>query len=80
MLPYANAVHYGERRKSFRAALGAGGVPAVGYATDAGAGLYYQGAELVEAVADRANARAYRVERHPDGSVTEETIEVRRLR
>lgn len=79
LLPYANAVHYRDRRRSFHAALGSGDMPSVGYATDVGAGLVYHGTELVEAVADRANARAYRVERRADGRVVEEPLEPRRL-
>ena|SRR6266498_588205 len=79
-LPYANAVHYGQRRDSFRTLIGDGTLPEVGYATDAGAGLRYGGAELVEAVCDRANAAAYRVERTGEGSVKETVIEPRRLR
>jgi peptidase E len=78
-LPYANAVHYRHRRKSFHTLIRDGTLPKVGYATDAGAGLYYRGTELVEAVCDREDAAAYRVERTDDGSVKETTIEPRRI-
>lgn len=77
-LPYANAVHYDQRRTSFQALIGDGTLPPVGYATDLGAGLVYRGTELVEAVADRAKAGAYRVERTSAG-VRETSLPVRRL-
>ncbi|MBI3687137.1 MAG: peptidase E [Actinobacteria bacterium] len=78
-LPYANAVHYAERRALFQQLVGDGSLP-TGYATDAGAGLHYEGTTLVAAIADRRNAGAYRVERQPDGSVNEEPLQVTRLR
>jgi peptidase E len=77
-LPYANAVHYAHRRRSFHALVGDASQPGVGYATDTGAGLVYLGAELVEAVADRSGVGAYRVERTSDG-VRETPLSVRRL-
>lgn len=77
-LPYANAVHYASRRASFHSLLSDGGMPPVGYATDAGAGLVYRGEEMIEAVADRAKAGAFRVERTSDG-VRETPLPVRRL-
>ena len=54
-LPYSNAVHYTERREQFRHLVVTGILPD-GYATDAGAGLIYQGTELLEAICDRPNA------------------------
>jgi peptidase E len=77
-LPYANAVHYEQRRKSFQALIGDGRLPPVGYATDAGAGLVYRRTELVEAVSDRSKVGAYRVERTSDG-VRETPLPVRQL-
>ena len=50
-----------------------------GHATDDGVGLVYRGTELVEAVADRPDAVAYRVTRGPDGDAVEIRIEPRRL-
>jgi hypothetical protein len=50
-----------------------------GHATDDGAGLVYRGTELVEAVADRPDKAAYRVERGPDATAVETRIEPRRL-
>ena len=78
-LPYANAVHYAERRELFHQLVGAGDLTD-GYATDAGAGLHYAGIKLVTAIADRKNAGAYWVERQGDGSVREEELDVQRLK
>ena len=81
-LPYANGVHYDsepQRRPMFQQLIADQVLPA-GYATDDGAGLVYSGTELVEAVADRPDAFAYRVSRGGDGRVEEEIIEPRRLR
>ena len=49
------------------------------YATDDGVGLHYDGTELVEAVADRPGAAAYKVERGADGQAVETRIEPRLL-
>lgn len=68
LLPYSNGVHYDsepERRPLFQSLIADGTLPP-GYATDDGAGLLYRGTELVEALAERAGAGAYRVD--PDGS------------
>jgi peptidase E len=78
-LPHMNAVHYGDRREQVHRLVSDGTLPD-GYATDAGAGLRYRGTELVEAVADRRNASAYRIERQPDGTVKEQRLETKRLR
>jgi hypothetical protein len=42
-------------------------------------GLVYRGTELVEAVADRPDKAAYRVERGPDATAVETRVEPRRL-
>lgn len=78
-LPFSNAVHYAERGEQFRDLVRRRVLPG-GYATDAGAGLHFEGTELVAAISDRKNAGAYRVERGEDGTVAEETLDVRRLR
>jgi peptidase E len=78
-LPYANAVHYGDRREQFQACVANGQLPD-GYATDAGAGLHFEGTSLVAAISDRKNAHAYRVSRHPDGSIQDEVLEMIRLK
>jgi peptidase E len=61
-LPHSNAVHYGdeERRRAFHRQL-LEGMPA-GYAAEDGAALRFVGAELVEVVASRPEARAYKLE------------------
>lgn len=78
-LPYSNSVHYRDRRELVHDFLTSGALPP-GFATDAGAGLRFQGAELVEAVADRTGAGAYWLDRKEDGTVLERPLEMRRLR
>jgi peptidase E len=80
-LPYGNGVHYDSeaaRRPTVHRAVGAGEIPLT-YCTDDGAGLLYVRSELVEAVAERPNAGAYRVERTATGEVVEERLPVRAL-
>lgn len=62
-LSHSNAVHYGEgeRRAAFHRHL-LDGMPA-GYAAEDGTALRFVGDELVEVVASRPEARAYRLER-----------------
>jgi peptidase E len=81
LLPFSNAVHYAEedRRTHFHQLVGDGTWP-MGYATDTGAGLHFEGTELVAAVADRPHVRAYLVERAPDGTVQETALDVVRLK
>lgn len=75
-LPYSNAVHYGERRELFHQSIASGILPD-GHATDAGAGLHYEGTDLVTAVADRRGASAFRVTRQSaNGGVREESLQV----
>ncbi|MBB5869406.1 peptidase E [Allocatelliglobosispora scoriae] len=78
-LPYANAVHFSQRRKHFHQMIAAGELPSVGYATDIGAGLLYRGIGpeiTVEVVSDRAGADAYRVERSEGGQTEEMVLDV----
>ncbi len=80
LLPYGNGVHYdSEDRRPLLHRLVADGTLPMSYATDDGVGLYYEGTVLVEAVADRPGAAAYKVDRRPDGAVVETRIEPRRL-
>jgi peptidase E len=78
-LPYSNNVHYSERKNAVHRFVASGELPP-GFATDAGAGLYFKGTELVEAVTDRNSAGAYWLERQSDGVVREVRLDVRRLR
>ncbi|WP_218024079.1 Type 1 glutamine amidotransferase-like domain-containing protein [Nocardia xishanensis] len=78
-LPFANAVHYGDRREQFHEYVASGPV-SIGYATDAGAGLHFSGTELVAAVSDRKGAGVYKVSRGPDGQVVEDALEVVQLK
>jgi dipeptidase E len=50
-----------------------------GWAADDGAGLVFAGRELVEVVTSRPDARAFRVERTPDGDVSERRLPTRYL-
>jgi peptidase E len=81
-IPTSNGVHYDseEQRRPLYQQLVADGTLPGGHATDDGVGLVYRGTELVDVVADRGDAAAYRVERGPDGTVTETRLEPRRLR
>ena len=82
LLPWSNGVHYDSEpgcRPLFQSLVGDGTLPS-GYATDDGAGLLYQGTDLMEAVSEQDNAGAYRVRATADKSVAEERLEVRRLR
>lgn len=63
LLPYGNGVHHDSepQRRPLVLDLVARGVLPTTYCTDDGAGLVYRGTELVEAVAERRGAGAYRV-------------------
>jgi len=81
LLPYGNGVHYDseEQRRPLLHRLVADETLPTSFATDDGVGLVYDGAELVEAVADRPDVAAYRVERGGDGQAVETRIEPRLL-
>ncbi|HEV7212825.1 MAG TPA: peptidase E [Blastococcus sp.] len=81
LIPTSNGVHYDseEQRRPLYQRLVADGTLPPGHATDDGVGLVYRGTELVEAVADRPDKAAYRVERGPDGTAVETRLEPRRL-
>ena len=69
-VPGSHAPHYDSeatRRPHYERLVAEGVLPA-GYAADDGAALVFHGGELAEVVAARPNARAYRVERGPDGT------------
>ena len=82
LIPTSNGVHYDseEQRRPLYHRLVADGTLPGGHATDDGVGLVYRGTELVEAVADRPDKAAYRVQRGPDGAAVETRLEPRRLR
>ncbi len=77
-LPYANCVHYADRRDRFHRMI-AHGDGETGYATDAGAGIVFQGEEIA-AISDRKNAGAYRIEGTGDGTVVETALAIDRLK
>jgi peptidase E len=78
LLPHSNAVHYrdGDRRGAFHRHL-MEGMPA-GYAAEDGAALRFAGEELMEVVASRPDAGAYRLERR-GGGVLESRLATRYL-
>ncbi|WP_375489317.1 Type 1 glutamine amidotransferase-like domain-containing protein [uncultured Jatrophihabitans sp.] len=81
LVPFANGVHYdseNQRRPLFQSLIADGTLPA-GYATDDGAGVLYRGTRFVEAVTESDDKHAYWVERGPDGSAVETTLDTRRL-
>ena len=81
LLPYGNGVHYDseEQRRPLLHRLVEDGTLPMSYATDDGVGLHYAGTELVEAVADRPEAAAYRIEALARDGVTETRIQPRLL-
>jgi peptidase E len=81
LVPFSNGVHYDsepQRRPLFQRSIADGTLPA-GYATDDGVGLLYRGTEFVEALTERNDRHAYRVERGPDGTAVETRVDTRRL-
>ena len=81
LLQHSNCVHYNseaQRRPLYQSLVQDGTLPD-GWASDDGVGLHFEGQEFVEAVTDRDNAFAYRVERTASGEVVETKIEPRRL-
>ncbi|HEX5147942.1 MAG TPA: peptidase E [Candidatus Limnocylindrales bacterium] len=80
-LPGSHSPHYDSeplRRPTYCRLIAQGALPA-GYAVDDGAALVFEGTELVEAVASRPGARAYRVERGPTGDAIETGLPTRYL-
>jgi dipeptidase E len=81
LVPGSHSPHYdGEpnRRPRYHQLVEEGALPA-GYAADDGAALVFDGSDLVEVVASRPDARAYRVEIGPDGHALETILPVRSL-
>ncbi len=80
-LPGSNSVHYdGEpgRRPCYLDAVASGAMPA-GWGVDDGVGLLFRGLRLIEVVASRPGAQAFRVHA-VDGEAVEEAIEPRLLK
>jgi dipeptidase E len=81
LLPGSACPHYDgeeQRRPTFTRLVASGELPD-GWAADDGAGLVFAGRELVEVVASRPEAGAYRVQRAADGGVSEESLPARYL-
>ena len=68
-----------EQRRVLFQRLVAAGELADGWAADDGAALVFEGEKLAEVVASRPPARAYRVEKTPDGGVSERPVPARYL-
>jgi peptidase E len=81
LLPYSNTPHYDseEQRRPLYQKLVADGTLEPGWATDDGVGLHFRGTDLVEAVTDRDNAYAWRVEKGSEGAAVETRVTPRRL-
>jgi peptidase E len=84
LIPYSNTPHYNseEQRRPLYQRLVASGLLPTGFATDDGVGIHYRGTEFVEAVSDRPDAYAWRVEMAVSGEdtgVLETRITPRRL-
>jgi peptidase E len=80
-LPGSHCPHYDSepiRRPTYRRLIAEGALPD-GYAADDGAALVFEGTELVEVVASRPTARAYRVARDPAGEAVETELATRYL-
>ncbi len=81
LLPGSFCPHYDgeeQRRRSFHALVGSGALPA-GIACDDYAAAHFLGTDLLEAVASKPGAGAYRVARGSGGGADEEPIPVRAL-
>jgi dipeptidase E len=81
LLPGSACPHYDgeeQRRPTFEWLVAAGEL-SDGWAADDGAALVFEGRDLVEVVASRPRARAYRVERTADGGVRERALPARYL-
>ncbi|MGA2926668.1 MAG: peptidase E [Solirubrobacteraceae bacterium] len=80
LLPWSNAVHYGDephRRAAFLEAVADGAPP--GYGVGDAAALHFVGTELAEVISSRPGARAMHVSADGDGGVIERALEVRYL-
>jgi dipeptidase E len=80
LLPWSNAVHYGdepERRDAFRGSIAAGMAP--GYAASDGAALRFVGTELAEVVGSHPGAAAFFVSADGNGGALERALPVRAL-
>ncbi len=80
LLPWSNAVHYGDepsRRAAFLDAIADGAPP--GYGVGDAAALHFVGTELFDVISSRPGARAVHVSTGGDGEVCERDLEVRYL-
>jgi peptidase E len=81
LVPFANGVHYDsepQRRPLFQRLVAESVLPP-GYATDDGVGVLYRGTDFAGAFSEQDGKQAYYVDRGPDGTAVETTIDTRRL-
>lgn len=81
LLPHSNTPHYDSepgRRPLFQSLVAAGSL-APGWATDDGVGLHFRGTDLVEALADREDVAAWRVEPDGGGGARETRVDPKHL-
>jgi len=80
LLPWSNAVHYGDepsRRAAFLDAIADGAPP--GYGVGDAAALHFVDTELVDVISSRPGARAMHVSANDEGGVSERALAVRYL-
>jgi peptidase E len=80
-LPYSNSPHHDaeeQRRPAIHRLIADKALPD-GYATDNGAGLVFEGTELVDCVAELEGVNAWRIARQLDGTVEESALPTRVL-
>jgi peptidase E len=81
LVPFANGVHYDsepQRRPLFQRLVAESVLPP-GYATDDGVGVLYRGTDFAGAFSEQDGKQAYYVDRGPDGTAVETTIDTHRL-
>lgn len=82
LLPYSHSPHYDsepERRPTTRRLVAEGTIADPCYAVDDGAGLVFEGSELVDCVCEVAGASAWEIRRRPGGGVEERALATRLL-
>jgi len=80
LLPWSNAVHYGDepsRQAAFLDAIADGAPP--GYGVGDAAALHFVGTELFDVISSRPGARAMYVSADDAGEVSERALDIRYL-
>jgi peptidase E len=82
LLPYSHSPHYDSeprRRPTTQAFVAEGLLPDPCYAVDDGAGLVFEGSELVDCIAELPGSSAWEIRRRPEGGVAESALPTRLL-